>query len=166
VTFRVFETGSGIAQEARDYLVERGCVLDRGRPQDSEEELEASLARFDPDALIVRQGRISRRVQMAAARLKVICKHGVGPDNIDIAAATERGIPVLFTPGANSEAAAEHTLALMLALLRRVRAMDHSVRSGAFDKSSYDGLELSGKTVGIIGFGRIGRRLAELLEPF
>jgi D-3-phosphoglycerate dehydrogenase len=98
--------------------------------------------------------------------LKVICKHGVGVDNIDVAAATRRSIPVMFTPGASTNVVAEHTLALLLALLRRIPQEDKQLRSGVFDKTRYCGTELRGKTVGLIGYGRIARRVAELVAPF
>jgi D-3-phosphoglycerate dehydrogenase len=104
---------------------------------------------------------------MAAAEgLRVICKHGVGTDNIDLPAATRLGIPVLFTPGANTESAAEHTLGLILSLLRKIPTQDRRIRRGVFEKTRYDGVELAGKTLGLIGFGRIGKRVADLVAPF
>jgi len=84
-------------------------------------------------------------------------------DNIDVAAATRRGIPVLYTPGASTNVVAEHTLALLLALLRRIPQEDRQLRSGLFDKPRYCGSELRGKTLGLIGYGRIARRVAELV---
>jgi len=85
---------------------------------------------------------MTEEVQDAAKNLKVICKHGVGIDNIDVEAATKRGIPVMFTPLANYESVAEHTLALMLSLIRRIPIRDKKIRDGIFDKKNYDGLEL------------------------
>jgi D-3-phosphoglycerate dehydrogenase len=87
-------------------------------------------------------------------------------DNIDVVAATRRGIPVMFTPGASTNVVAEHTLALLLALLRRIPQEDRQLRSGLFDKTRYRGSELKGKTLGLIGYGRIARRVAELVAPF
>jgi D-3-phosphoglycerate dehydrogenase len=75
-------------------------------------------------------------------------------------------VPVLFTPGANYESAAEHTVALLLALARRIPDEDRRIRRGTFDKAAYAGLELRGKTLGLVGYGRIGRRVAELVGPF
>lgn len=163
---RIFLTGSGIAAEARQRLERQECLIEVGDPRDTPADLARKLKVFRAHGLIVRQGKISAEVLDAAEDLKVICKHGVGLDNIDVAAATRRGIPVFFTPGANFESAAEHTLALMLALTRRVPAEDRRVRRGVFDKAKYDGLELRGKTLGLVGFGRIARRLAELVVPF
>ncbi|MFC1660545.1 hydroxyacid dehydrogenase [Gemmatimonadota bacterium] len=163
---RIFLTGSGIAEEACSVLREHGCILEVGDPKDTPLDLARKLKAFNPNGIIVRQGEISAVVQAAAEDLKVICKHGVGTDNIDILSATRRGIPVFFTPGANSESAAEHTVGLMLSLLRRIPVQNMRIRGGTFDKKGYDGAELQGKTLGLIGFGRIGRRVAELVRPF
>lgn len=163
---RVFITGSGIAAEARQLLQRHDCVFENGDPKDAPADLVRKLSAFRPDGLIVRQGQINAQVMDAAGNLKVISKHGVGVDNIDVTAATQRGIPVLFTPRANFESAAEHTFALILALVRRVAVEDRRIRSGVFDKAKYDGLELTGKTLGLVGYGKIGRRLAELVAPF
>lgn len=166
MSYRIFVTGSGIAEKARQLLSNNDCVVATGDPKDTPADLVRKLQEFNPDGLIVRQGKITAEVQNAAPQLKVICKHGVGMDNIDIANATQRGIPVMFTPYANFESAAEHTLALMLSLARRIPQEDRSIRSGVFDKKKYDGLELFEKTLGIIGFGKIGRRFSELVAPF
>ncbi|HQU72324.1 MAG TPA: 3-phosphoglycerate dehydrogenase, partial [Calditrichia bacterium] len=91
MSYRIFLTGSGIAEAAREHLRNNNCVFETGDPKDTPEDLIRKLDGFRPHALIVRQGKISREVQAAAPDLKVICKHGVGTDNIDIEAATERG---------------------------------------------------------------------------
>jgi D-3-phosphoglycerate dehydrogenase len=166
MSFRVFVTGSGIAQQARQFLEDEGCTVEVGSPRDTPRDIEERVRAFQPEAMIVRQGKITADVQTAAPSLRVICKHGVGTDNIDIEAATLRGIPVMYTPSANYESVAEHTLALILALLRRITLEDGRVRSGIFDKAAYAGLELRGKTLAVVGFGRVGRRLAELAGPF
>jgi D-3-phosphoglycerate dehydrogenase len=162
----VFITGSGFARGAQQLLREQNCIFELGDPRDAPTDIAERVRRFKPDGLIVRQGIITAEVLDAAPQLKVICKHGVGTDNIDVAAASQRGIPVLFTPRANSESTAEHTLALILALLRSIPKEDQRIRTGVFDKRAYEGQELLGKTIGLIGFGRIGRRMAELLAPF
>ncbi|HQV31491.1 MAG TPA: hydroxyacid dehydrogenase [Calditrichia bacterium] len=165
MSYRIFLTGSGIAEAAREHLRNNNCVFETGDPKDTPEDLIRKLDGFRPHALIVRQGKISREVQAAAPDLKVICKHGVGTDNIDIEAATERGIPVLFTPNANYQSAAEHTVALLFALSRNVVSETTRIRGGLFDKKLYSGLELGGKTLGIVGYGKIARRFAELVAP-
>jgi len=166
MTYRVFITGSGITEDAMQLLRDQQCETEIGEPGDTPADLTTKLSKFDPHALIVRQGQITADVQAAASSLKVICKHGVGTDNIDIAAATRSGIPAMFTPGQNCEAVAEHTLALMLALARQVPFQDKQIRNGIFDKKNFSGIELLGKTIGLVGFGRIARRVAELVSPF
>lgn len=164
--YRIFLTGSGIAPAASSYLVEHDCTLMTGDPKDRPDDLVRKLRDFGPHALIVRQGQITAAVQEAAPELAVICKHGVGTDGIDIDTATRRGIPVLYTPRANFESTAEHTVALLLALIRRIPQDDRRIRGGVFDKRAFDGLELLGKTLGLIGWGQIARRVAELVAPF
>ena len=164
--YRVFITGSGIAEKARHFLEEQDCKLECGDPRDSAEDIARKVSEFRPDGLIVRQGQISELVLKASPNLAAVCKHGVGTDNIDIASATQLGISVLYTPGINSEAVAEHTLALILCLVRQIPFLDKQVRGGIFDKSHYAGQELLGKTLALVGFGRIGRRVSELAASF
>lgn len=98
-----------------------------------------------------------------AERLEVIGRHGAGVDIVDIEAATQRGIPVTFTPYGPTESTAEHALMLMLAVARRLPQLDRAVRRGDFHvRDHVVGQELEGKTLGIVGFGRIGKRLAEI----
>jgi D-3-phosphoglycerate dehydrogenase len=166
MTYRIFITGSGIAQEAQELLKMNGCVFRVGDPNDSSTEIANKLKAFKPDGIIVRQGKITRQVQDAAENLKVISKHGTGIDNIDIAAANERGIAVMSTPLANYESVAEHAISLILCLARSITVEDKLIRKGGFDKKGYIGMELSGKILGLVGFGHIGRRVAELVAPF
>ena len=166
MTFRIFVTGSGIVRDAETLLESEGCTLMQGNAADSSDEIARKVADFCPDALIVRQGQISEDVIAACAKLKVICKHGTGTDNIDIDAASGRNIPVMYTPDTNNESVAEHTLALILSLIRRIPDQDRKIRRGDFDKKGYKGQELLGKTLGLVGFGRVARRLCELVAPF
>jgi D-3-phosphoglycerate dehydrogenase len=97
--------------------------------------------------------------------LEVIGRHGVGIDNVDQAAASQRGIPFVYTPYGPTESTAEHALLLMLATARRLCQLDHAVRTGSFEirnNAETMGHELEGKTLGVVGFGRIGQRLAEM----
>ncbi len=116
------------------------------------------------DAFVVRTAPITRAVLTAATNLKVVGKHGVGVDNIDIAAATDLGIPVFSTPGTNAEAVAEMALALMLALARRLPAAHAYVRDNRFvqGRKEYLAVEMEGKTLGLVGVGRIGTLLAKM----
>ena len=101
-----------------------------------------------------------------AERLKVIGRAGTGVDNVDVEAATKRGIVVANAPEANSIAAAEHTLALMLALCRNVPEAHASLAGGKWDRGSFKGSELYGKTLGVLGFGRIGQLVAARARAF
>src|SRR5687767_5399710 len=114
------------------------------------------------DAVLVRSAtKITRESLARADRLKVIGRAGVGVDTIDVDAATERGIAVLTAPAGNTISAAELTLALILALARRVPAADRSMRAGQWDRKSFSGTELYGKTLGLVGAGRIGGERSE-----
>lgn len=119
-----------------------------------------ALARAE--ALVVRLFTADAAVMDAAPRLKVIAKHGAGVDNIDIAAATERGIMVTSTPGLNATAVAEAAVGLMLAVAKQVPALHHAVREHRFFEARHGTklVELTGKTLGVIGAGRIGGKVA------
>jgi D-3-phosphoglycerate dehydrogenase len=162
---KVMITGNRIAEEAMQ-LLEKNCIVECTPPYLPTEELAAKVAAVKPDALLVRVGKITRAVLQASPNLRVVAKHGIGVDNIDVAAATELKIPVLISASANYESVAEHALGLMLALARDIPYLDGRVRGGHWDKTTYLGRELFGKTLGLIGFGRIGRRLRELVAPF
>jgi D-3-phosphoglycerate dehydrogenase len=121
----------------------------------------------DADALIVRSAvNVNSEVLRHAGKLRVIGRAGVGVDNIDLEAATKAGIAVMNTPGANAVAVAEHTLALMLALARFIPRADATTRAGKWEKKSLQGTELRGKTLGIIGLGRIGIEVAKRAKAF
>ncbi|MFP3940824.1 MAG: phosphoglycerate dehydrogenase, partial [Thermoanaerobaculia bacterium] len=133
------------------------------------EEERAELPRILPefDALVVRSAtRVSRELLAAGTRLRVVGRAGIGVDNIDVAAATEQGILVVNAPTANLLSAAEHTFALLLAVARNVPAADASLKSGTWDRKSFVGSELQGKTLGVVGFGRIGQKVAERARAF
>ncbi len=129
------------------------------------DELPKLLPRFD--AVILRSAhRMTADLLTLAPRIRVVARAGAGVDNIDLDAATSRGVLVLNTPGANAEAAAEHTFALLLALVRHVRRSDQHVRAGGWDRQAFIGTELKGKTLGIIGIGRVGREVARIARGF
>ena len=116
----------------------------------------------DYEALLVRsQVRVDAEALEAGGRLLVVGRAGVGTDNIDLAAATRAGVTVVNAPTANTIAAAEHTLALLYALARRVPAADASVRRGEWKRGAFMGQELRGRTLGIVGLGRIGLSVAD-----
>jgi D-3-phosphoglycerate dehydrogenase len=127
--------------------------------------LAAALA--DADALVVRSAvQADDALMEKAPKLRVIGRAGVGVDNIDAEAATRRGIVVMNTPGANAVAVAELTICLMLALARKVPAANTSMHAGKWDKKNLQGAELRGKTLGILGLGRIGLEVARRARGF
>ena len=121
----------------------------------------------DADALIVRSAvQVGGELLGHAKKLRVIGRAGVGVDNIDLEAATKHGIAVMNTPGANAVAVAEHTLALMLGLARQLCRADQTTKAGKWEKKALQGSELRGKTLGIVGFGRIGIEVARRAKSF
>lgn len=115
----------------------------------------------EADAALVRIYRVDAQRMEAAPKLRVVAKHGVGLDNIDIPSASARQVAVLWTPEANAEGVAQHAIALMLALANKVKEADAGVRAGRFEeRMALGGIEVCERTLGIIGLGRIGRRTA------
>ena len=159
---RVFVADS-LSQAGIDLLAAEHEVIVRTGL--SEDELVAELG--DVQALLVRsQTQVTERVIAAAPRLEVIGRAGVGVDNIDLDAATQRGVIVVNAPLANTMSTAEHAFGLMLAAARNVPQAHGSLRGGAWDRSKYAGVELSGRTLGIVGLGRIGTEVASRARAF
>jgi D-3-phosphoglycerate dehydrogenase / 2-oxoglutarate reductase len=132
-------------------------ITNTGQPRDMLPEL------LDADALILRIGSIDRETMAAAKKLRAIGRPGVGVDDVDVAAATEMGIPVVIAPGANTRSVAEHTLALILAASKDLLRSDRHTRTGDFGiRNSYTAFELRGKVLGLVGCGHIGQELAKL----
>jgi D-3-phosphoglycerate dehydrogenase len=118
-------------------------------------------------ALVVRSAtRVDAALIAAAPSLRVIGRVGTGTDNIDLDAATRAGVLVVNAPSANAVSAAEHTMALMLALARRIPEADRSLRAGGWERGHLMGVELSGKTLGIVGLGRVGSEVAQRAGAF
>ncbi len=131
----------------------------------SEDELSDIIR--DYDGLIVRSGtKVTAKVLANPGRLKGVARAGVGIDNIDVPAATRKGILVMNTPGGNTLSAAEHTMALMLAMSRNVVQACNSLKSGAWDRKKYMGNQLNTKVLGVIGLGRIGMAVANMARGF
>lgn len=131
----------------------------------SEEELVAIIGEFD--ALLVRsQTKVTEKIMNAGSRLKVIGRAGVGVDNIDLEAATKRGIVVINAPDGNTIATCEHTFAMIMAVARSIPQAYKKTISGEWDRKSFVGVELRNKTLGIIGMGRIGTEVAKRAKVF
>ena len=150
ITDKINETAKQIVDETAE-----GVIL----PTMSEDELCKVIG--DYDALMVRsQTKVTAKVIEAGKNLKIIGRAGVGVDNIDLDAATSHGIIVVNSPDGNTNAAAEHTIALMLAMSRNIPKAAASTKQGNWERSKFTGHEVFGKTLGIIGFGKIGHHVA------
>jgi len=153
-----------VSTQCDEILNERGIGTVRAVGV-SREELLRILPEYD--GMIVRSA-VTVDAEMIArmSEMRAIGRAGAGVDNIDIAAATEHGIVVMNTPDGNTISAAEHSVAMLLSLLRRIPVANASLRAGRWDRKSFTGTELWGKRVGVLGLGRIGREVAARLQPF
>jgi D-3-phosphoglycerate dehydrogenase len=124
-------------------------------------EVERVMAANDITAVITRTVDVSARAIASCPALKVVSKHGVGVNNIDVEACTRRGIPVYITPGANAQSVAELTIALLGAAARKVSWMDAEIRAGRWSRAE-DGVQLAGRTLGLVGYGEVGGRVARI----
>jgi D-3-phosphoglycerate dehydrogenase len=151
-----------LADEGLEYLKQSGVAFDVKLDLKDEDKFAAAIPGYD--ALIVRSGvKVTPKVIASSDKLRAIARAGVGVDNINLPAATEKGILVLNTAEASTLSTAEHALALMLSLARKIPAATAGLKSGALDwkkRSIFQGTQLAGKTLGVVGLGRIGRTVA------
>ena len=153
-----------------DKISERGVQLLKEQPGwnivlTTKETLGSEIGAAD--ALIVRSAtKVTAELLDKAPKLRAVGRAGVGVDNIDLEAATKRGVLVMSTPGGNAVSVAEHTFALLLALARQVPRLDKAIHEGRWEKSSAAGTEVRGKTLGLIGLGRIGSEVAARAGAF
>jgi D-3-phosphoglycerate dehydrogenase / 2-oxoglutarate reductase len=158
VTDGISDTGLQSLFDHPNFIVDRQPTLPT-------EELKKIIGAYD--ALIVRsQTKVTGELLQAANRLQVIARAGVGVDNIDVNAATRKGIIVINAPGANTIAATEHTLAMMLSLARKIPQAHQKTATGEWDRNSFKGVELYKKTLGVIGMGKIGTEVAKRAKSF
>jgi D-3-phosphoglycerate dehydrogenase len=157
----IFVTAPKLAQPAVDRLQAADCRILFMKDANSVAEVNHIMASEAVDAVISRTVNLTGDAIRACPTLKVISKHGVGVTNIDVEAATERGVPVYVTPAANAQSVAEMAVGLMLAAARKIAFMDHELHAGRWSRVQ-DGLQLSGRTLGVIGFGQIGQKVARI----
>jgi len=147
-----------LAKAGLDRLAAAGVEFDV-KPGLGESDLAAIVGGYD--GMLIRSGvKITAKVLENPGRLRAIARAGVGVDNVDLEAATRKGILVMNTPDANTISTAEHTMAMLLAMSRRIPEADASMKAGLWEKSKFMGTQVAGKTLGIIGFGRIGSTVA------
>jgi len=153
-----------IEKEGIEILVKEGFIVDE-KGKMSEEELLAVIE--DYDVVLVRSTtKITSKVIQKGKKLKIIGRAGVGLDNVDVESATLNGIIVMNAPEGNTLSAAEHTFGLILAMARKIPAACSCLKTGKWDRKKFMGTELFGKTLGVIGLGRIGRRVAHYAKAF
>ncbi len=163
-TFRILAADK-LAEQGLAYLRAQDDVELTDKPGMSEDELAAIVG--EHDGLIVRSGvQVTARVLENPGRLKVIARAGVGVDNIDLDAATAKGILVVNTAEASTITTAEHAFALLMALARNIGPAYRKMTEGGWDRNKFQGRQLAGKTIGIVGFGRIGRTVAQRALAF
>lgn len=154
-----------ISQRGVDALAEGGLLDVTFKPGLPHEELLKIIPEYS--ALVVRsQTKVGPDVIAAATKLKAVGRAGVGVDNVDVDAATQRGIVVMNTPGGNTVSTAEHAFSLLVSVARKIPDAHASVKSGAWDRKSFQGVELNGKTLAILGMGRIGTEVAKRAHAF
>ncbi|MRD46600.1 3-phosphoglycerate dehydrogenase [Caenimonas koreensis DSM 17982] len=159
---KILVTGADLAPQALALLTGFEVVYAGKTPQ--EDDLVALCQQHDPVAIIVRYGHITPRIIEAAPSLRVISKHGSGTDTIAREAAQARSIAVVAAAGANAAAVAEQAMALLLACAKSVVQLNERMHAGHWDKATHKSVELSGRTVGVVGLGAIGLRFARMAD--
>lgn len=159
-------TGPSLASDAVRVIEDAGYRTVYVPPYTDHAGLLQAVAESRPVGIISRMGRVEASIFDAAPQLRVISKHGVGVDNIDVEAASLRGVPVLVASGANAVSVAEHAMALLFAVAKRLLPLDHGMRQGRWDKPGFKGRELSGSTMGLVAFGAIAQHTARFAQAF
>lgn len=160
----VVVTGADLAPQAVELLCGYELIYLGATP--SEDEIARASAEHQPVAIIVRYGVVGARAIAASRELRVISKHGTGVDTIDGEAAKACGIAVRAAVGVNANAVAEHTWALILACAKDITTLDRRMHAGHWDKATHKSFELHGKTLGVVGLGAIGTRVARIGTAF
>ncbi|WP_245295565.1 hydroxyacid dehydrogenase [Rhizobium rhizosphaerae] len=162
----ILVTGPAINEHAVNLIVSKGYRVSYVPPYTSEDDLIRIVTDLDPVGVVVRMGRFGEAAIEAAPSLRVLSKHGVGVDNIDVDAASRRDIAVVVAAGANALSVAEHAMALLFAVVKRIVPLDGSLRAGRWEKPGFSGKELAGLTIGLVGFGAIARHMAAFAKAF
>jgi D-3-phosphoglycerate dehydrogenase len=156
----ILVTAADLAAEALALLVDYEVVFTGKQPDEAG--LVALCTQYQPVAIIVRYGKITPAVVAASAQLRVISKHGSGIDTIDTEAARSRGIAVRAATAVNADAVAEHTWALILDCAKSIGRLNARMHAGYWDKATHKSIELRGRTLGLVGLGAIGQRVAAI----
>lgn len=159
-------TAPRLADPAVAVLAAAGCRIHYMDPYPSAEAVAALTGATQAHAILTRQGPVNAAAMDASARLRIVARHGVGVDDVDLAAARARGIMVARAPGSNTRAVAEHTLAMILAMAKDFRALGASIVAGHWRGATTKVRDIRGMGLGLLGFGAIARDVALLAQPF
>jgi D-3-phosphoglycerate dehydrogenase len=160
----ILVTGPDLAPPAARLVADHGYQTVHMPAYADGAEISKLLRETRAEGIVVRMGRLDAAVLDAGPQLKVISKHGVGVDNIDLQAAAERGIPVLVATGANAVSVAEHAIALILSSVKRIVPLDDGLRAGRWDKPGFSGHEIAGETLGLLGLGAIAQATGRIAK--
>jgi D-3-phosphoglycerate dehydrogenase len=164
--FNVIMTAPRLAAPAVAVLESAGCAIHYTDPYPSGAVLGELSANVRADAILSRQGQVNATAIAGSSRLRIVARHGVGVDEVDLAAAAARGVIVTNAPGSNTRAVAEHTVAVILALAKRIKPFGLAVAAGEWRGASASGRDIFGLRLGLLGFGGIARSVAALSRPF
>ena len=164
--FNVIMTAPRLAAPAVAVLAQAGCDIHYTGPYPSGAVLGELAARVQADAILSRQGQVNATAIAGSPRLRIVARHGVGVDEVDLVAARAHGVMVTNAPGSNTRAVAEHTLAVLLALAKRLKPFGLGVAAGEWRGATASGRDIAGLRLGLLGFGGIGQAVAALARPF
>ncbi|NVK35618.1 MAG: hydroxyacid dehydrogenase [Rhodobacteraceae bacterium] len=164
MTTQILVTGPDLDPSAAALLAEHGYEAVHTPPYADSAVISDYLKSTGAVGIISRMGRLDEAVMEVAPQLRVISKHGVGVDNIDLEAAAKRGIPVLVATGANAVSVAEHAIALLLATVKRILPLDSGLRDGRWEKPGFSGSEIAGRTLALMGMGSIARATGRIAK--
>jgi D-3-phosphoglycerate dehydrogenase len=165
-TFNVIMTAPRLAEPAVRLLEAADCAIHYMPPYPDAAAVAALAAKVQADAILCRQGRVDGAAMDASPKLAIVARHGVGVDEVDIAAARERGLLVTRAPGSNTQAVAEHTLAVLLALAKSLPALHATIAGGGWRGAGAEARDVAGMRLGLVGFGAIGQAVARLALAF
>ncbi len=164
--FNVVVTAPGLAEPAMALLAKAGCAVHAMAPYPTADAVAERVRATAADAVLSRQGPVTAAAMDASPRLRVVARHGVGVDDVDLAAAAARGIVVTRAPGSNTAAVAEHTLAMILALAKQLRPLGAALAAGGWREGTPVVRDVAGLRLGLVGFGAIGQAVARLAAAF
>ena len=164
--FNVIMTAPQLADPAVALLEQAGCAIHYMQTYPSAAQVAELSGQVQADGILSRQGPVMAEAMDASSRLRVIARHGVGVDDVDLAAAAARGILVTRATGSNTTAVAEHTMALILALVKDLKSYTALIAGGAWRESTTTVRDIAGMRLGLLGFGLIGQAVAALAQPF